>query len=358
MADEEMDGLDGLDDFGDDFGDQLDSFMEGEGDDDGDSELDSFFEDLSTIDDLEVQDDAPEEAPPAPKAEEPPEDEMDEMEDADPPEAAAAAGAAAAGAAAAAAAVKPMPKPEKKKSSGNKKALLIPAIIASATGLLLGVITVAILYFIQSPSTEPEEIVMEEPPPVLMPEPVMAEPEPEPVEMTPPPPPKPAPPSPPKRVYYVQVGNCVHQECVDDYKYLLKRFGYNTRVDRIQESAPMTEILSTSPLGEEVAGALIDRINRENRMAGRAYRKEIKEGFLVSLGLFPDLDTANRVKNHLNQAYANDVYFKAERADQKILYFKVRAGGFTSRGEAERLKDLLSQKDKRFEGAFVVAMRR
>ena len=69
MADENLEGLEGLDDFGDDFGDQLDSFMEGD-EDEGDSELDSFFEDLSTIDDLEMKEDGgsepeatPEEAP-------------------------------------------------------------------------------------------------------------------------------------------------------------------------------------------------------------------------------------------------------------------------------------------------------
>ena len=49
MAEEKIEGLEGLDDFGDDFSEQLDSFMENEGEDESDSELDSFFEDLSTI---------------------------------------------------------------------------------------------------------------------------------------------------------------------------------------------------------------------------------------------------------------------------------------------------------------------
>ena len=57
MAEEKVDGLEGLDDFGDDFGEQLDSFMDNDEEEEGDSELDSFFEDLSTIDDLERDDD-------------------------------------------------------------------------------------------------------------------------------------------------------------------------------------------------------------------------------------------------------------------------------------------------------------
>ena len=53
MAEEKIEGLEGLDDFGDEFSEQLDAFMENEGEEESDSELDSFFEDLSTIDDLE-----------------------------------------------------------------------------------------------------------------------------------------------------------------------------------------------------------------------------------------------------------------------------------------------------------------
>ena len=58
MAEDKIEGLEGLDDFGDEFSEQLDSFMENEGEDESDSELDSFFEDLSTIDDLEDDEEA------------------------------------------------------------------------------------------------------------------------------------------------------------------------------------------------------------------------------------------------------------------------------------------------------------
>ena len=37
MAEEKIEGLEGLDDFGDDFSEQLDSFMENEGEDESDS---------------------------------------------------------------------------------------------------------------------------------------------------------------------------------------------------------------------------------------------------------------------------------------------------------------------------------
>ena len=375
MADEEMEGLEGLDDFGDDFGDQLDSFMEGEGDE-SDSELDSFFEDLSTIDDLEVQeaepvaDDDLDEAP-APEAHDDLDDEDDEG-DSD-MGAAAAAPVAAAAVAAAAADVDVDEKPakeKKKKQKGKKQAgdgekrlkpLLIPALISAVVGMVLGAITVVLLMLLNAPDEPPipEQVVLEAP----MPEPIisatlLAEPEFEPEPVFEPEPAQPKPKSKPKIRYYVQVANCIHKECVEDYQFLLKRFGYASKVEPATENAPMTEIATANTLREEDASQLVEHINKKSRLVGVAYRKATKRGYVVSLGLYPDLDKANRVKTYLNQAYGSNIVFEAQRADQKIRYKKIRAGGFASKKEAEALKRLLIQKDKRFEGTFVVAMKR
>ena len=376
MADEEMEALEGLDDFGDDFGDQLDSFMEGEGDE-SDSELDSFFEDLSTIDDLEVQEAEPaagddlDEAPDAPAP--PVDDDLDEMDDAEPDMGdAVAAAALAAAAPAAAAAADEKPAKEKKKKKEQKKAgdgekrlkpLLIPALISAVAGMVLGAITVVLLMLLNAPDEPPipEQVVLEAP----MPEPIisaapLAEPEfkPEPVFEPEPAQPKPQPKPKSKTRYCVQVANCIHKECVEDYQFLLKRFGYASKVEPATENAPMTEIATANTLREEDAAQLVEHINKKSRLVGVAYRKATKQGYVVSLGLYPDLDKANRVKTYLNQAYGSNIVFEAQRADQKIRYKKIRAGGFTSKKEAEALRRLLIQKDKRFEGTFVVAMKR
>ncbi len=376
MADEEMEGLEGLDDFGDDFGDQLDSFMEGEGDE-SDSELDSFFEDLSTIDDLEVQeaepvaDDDLDEAP-APEAHDDLDDEDDEGDEGD-SDMGGAAAAPVAAVAAAAADVDVDEKPakeKKKKQKGKKQAgdgekrlkpLLIPALISAVVGMVLGAITVVLLMLLNAPDEPPipEQVVLEAP----MPEPIilatpLAEPEFEPEPVFEPEPAQPKPKSKPKIRYYVQVANCIHKECVEDYQFLLKRFGYASKVEPATENAPMTEITTANTLREEDAAQLVEHINKKSRLVGVAYRKATKRGYVVSLGLYPDLDKANRVKTYLNQAYGSNIVFEAQRADQKIRYKKIRAGGFASKKEAEALKRLLIQKDKRFEGTFVVAMKR
>jgi hypothetical protein len=381
---EELDGLEGIGDLDDEFGDQLDSFMDGEGGDDG--ELDSFFEDLSTIDDLEVQDD--DLSAGGSEADElAGEDLEDELESA-----AAATGAAAT----AISGDSPEPKVEKKKkkSSGDKKPLLMPGIITGAAGAVLGAAAVAAMYVMAPPPppTEMEEpalAMIEEPPPPPPPAPLLTEEatantEPNPtvelleeiqemeeivlVEEPPPPtmdelpiaPVVEAPPQPVKRPrttrFFVQVANCIYQECVDDYRYLLKRAGYATRVETVNEVNPMTEILSTNLYGEEEASNLVNRINNENLITGQAYRKPSSSSFQISLGLFPDLTTANRVKAHLNQIYSAEVFFEARRSDQRIRNYRVYAGGFKTKNEALDLQKILEEKDRRFEGMFVVAM--
>jgi hypothetical protein len=383
---EELDGLEGIGDLDDEFGDQLDSFMDSEGGDDG--ELDSFFEDLSTIDDLEVQDDDLS-AGGGDADDFGSEDLEDEMEPA-----AAAAGAGAA-AAAAASDDSPAPKAEKKKkkNSGDKKPLLIPGIITGASGAVLGAAAVAAMYLMAPPPPpmeieEPALAMLEEPPPPPPPAPLLTEeataitesvPATEPLEEIqeveeivvveePPPtmdelpvaPVVEAPPQPVKRPrttrFFVQVANCIYQECVDDYRYLLKRAGYATRVETVNEVNPMTEIVSTNLYGEEEASNLVNRINNENLITGQAYRKPSSSSFQISLGLFPDLTTANRVKAHLNQIYSAEVFFEARRSDQRIRNYRVYAGGFKTKNEALDLQKILEEKDRRFEGMFVVAM--
>ena len=326
MAEEEMEGLDGLDD----FGDQLDDFMDtglDEGDAvDGDSQLDSFFEDLSTIDDLEVKDEEPVEEPI---------EAAEEIIDSPKPE--------------------PKPEPEPKK----KKPFLMPALMASLLGGVLGAIAVALLVWMnpveKQPLPPPEPIapmpVIIEPPPTV----VMIEPPPPPPPSPQPPPPPPPPPKNPVK-YYVQVANCIYRECVDDYRFLLKQLGYPTTFVTQNEQTPMTEVVSLQAMGEEEAARWVMRINEENQLPGQAYRQSEGPLFRVSLGLFPDLDTAARVKVYLNQLYAKQLIFEAKQASQTIRYSKVRAGGFDSREEATQLQRILVSKDSRFRGAFVVSV--
>ena len=110
-------------------------------------------------------------------------------------------------------------------------------------------------------------------------------------------------------------------------------------------------------MGEEESAKIVKKINSDKSLAGYAYRKSIKKGFRVSLGLFPELETANRVRTYLNQAFKNQIFFKIQRTTQKILFQKVQIGGLKSKKEAEKLRNRLKQNNPDFRGAFVFSVK-
>ena len=358
MSEEKNDGLEGLDDFGDDFGEQLDSFMENDGEEEGDSELDSFFEDLSTIDDLESDDNSESEETKKDNNEDEQNnddddvqeddhnlddddvqeedhnlgDDLDEVDDddglgdeeIDDNE--------------------EKQEQESKRKAASKGFPLKAVILSCVSGLILGSITIAVLYYLATPSeTQSPETVLE-PAPVAK----LSKPKPKKSKLRT---------KTNKYSYYIQVISCISHECVNESRLQLKSLGYKTRVRTSSESSGIAEVLSTNVLGEEESAIMVKEINSNNPMAGHAYRKLAKNGFRVSLGLFPELETANRVRTYLNQAFKNQIFFKIQRTTQKILFQKVQIGGLKSKKEAEKLRNRLKQNNPDFRGAFVFSVK-
>ena len=351
MSEEKNDGLEGLDDFGDDFGEQLDSFMENDGEDEVDSELDSFFEDLSTIDDLESDDNSESEETKNDDNEDDHnhddddvqeedhnlgDDDLDEVDDDD------------------GLGDEEIDDDEEKQEQESKrkaasKGFPIKAVILSCvSGLILGSITIAVLYYLATPSeTQSPETVLE-PPPKPTPVAKLSKPKPKKSKLRT---------KTNKYSYYIQVISCISHECVNESRIQLQSLGYKTRVRTSSESSGIAEVISTNVLGEEESAKIVKKINSDKSLAGYAYRKSIKKGFQVSLGLFPELETANRVRTYLNQAFKNQIFFKIQRTTQKILFQKVQIGGLKSKKEAEKLRKRLKQNNPDFRGAFVFSVK-
>ena len=345
MAEEKIDGLEGLDDFGDDFGEQLDSFMESDGEDEVDSELDSFFEDLSTIDDLESDDDDSEVA--EAKIDEGNDDDDDDLKEEEVSYEAEEKHA------------EKVKEKKVKKTASAKGFPLKGTIISSITGLILGAITIAVLYFLAIPSETPlPETVVELTNKLMtkkkktklaiekMNDTKDSKPKPEKTK------PKP---KTKKLSYLIQVVSCISQECVDESRLQLSSLGFKSRVRTTSVSSGIAEVLSSKVLGDEDSAIMVKKINSNNPMAGHAYRKLVKNGFLVSLGMFPDLETANRVRTYLNQAFKKQIFFNIQRSTQKIRYQKIQIGEFKSKKDAENLSNRLKQNNPDFQGAFVIS---
>ncbi len=340
MAEEKIEGLEGLDDFGDDFGEQLDAFMENEGEDEGDSELDSFFEDLSTIDDLDDDHEEVEDNKKNDENEEVVKVSSEKDVDSDTP-----------------AEIEEDSK-NKQENQKNKKALffdnfhLKSALISSSTGLVLGIITVSVLYFKTAPIETNEKIIVDELPikkstqvvKIIKPKPK------KPITKTKKNTAKPK----VKQInYYVQVVSCISQECAEDSRLQLKNLGYESQIRASVKNSKIAELITTKIFPAEDAAKLVIKINKINPMAGYAFRKSEKNGFQISLGFFPDLKTANLVKTNLNKIFKDQLFFKIQSTIQKTKYKVVQIGGIKSKPEAQKLRDELKNNIPEFQEAFV-----
>ena len=342
MAEEKIEGLEGLDDFGDDFSEQLDAFMESEGEDESDSELDSFFEDLSTIDDLEGDEEAEiEEDKKAP--------DTDEVEKATPKEVEETETIAGS----------EEISEELDEKQKNKKVTIFDnfpiksAIVSGTTGLFLGIITIVALFYNAPALENPENEIADALPPKT---PTKV------VKIRKPKQKKTA--SLPKKTvtkpkvkrfnYYVQVVSCISQECVNESRLQLKNLGHESEVWTTNKKSKIAELITTNILAEEDSAKFVKKINNINPMAGHAFRKLVDNNeFQISLGLFPNLKTANMVRTHLSKKFKDQLFFKIQSTTQKTQYKIVQIGGIKSKPEALKLRDQLKNNIPDFQEAFV-----
>ena len=360
----------GIEDSG--IGGDLDDIFgdEGGGDDaslggGGDSDLDNFFEDLSTIDDLELHE---EEAPAEP---EPADDDIEVS--APEPEAEV---------------VTEAPKKEKPKKEKKAKVKKEPGIIGkSVRWLILLAIILAGGYYIYTfffPNFEmPWKTVQEEkdrlmemledlqkdkpidqPPPKAEPPKAMEKP-----ADTPPPAVKASKPSvrPAKRVrksvvergpWSIQVASCFFPSCLESHRTFLKATKRSVLVRKQSSKSEMLEIYSSSVVStRERAQIVADRINRNHPLEGNAYVYAEGSGYRISMGAFGDLSRAKVVKNVLNEKFFGDVNFNTRLKTFPYRVNKVLTGKFPSRGAAHQALAKLRIAEPRFKGAFVVRNR-
>jgi hypothetical protein len=298
----------------------------------GDSELDSFFEDLSTIDDLEVAQEQPKPEAAAPAAPAP-----------------AAAAAAAPKAQAAAPAPRAPRAPRAPSQPGRMRKMLLQL-------ALLAVFGAAGYYFYVTYIAGEGQI----PWPVFKAQPRVALPR---VEEPAPPPPRPEAPARPLRVtprftgpgFGIQVATCFFESCVGAYKGLLSEAHLSVRIkERRSQSESLEVYTQTAFASRQVAQEAAERVNLENRLEGNAYVVEEGGSFRLSMGAFQDLGRANAVKDNLNQRYGGQIVF-AHRLKSVPYVLKVLSTGvYPTRAAAEQAVEKLRAMDRSLAGVFVI----
>ncbi|MBU2647162.1 SPOR domain-containing protein [bacterium] len=341
MAEDDLDfGDDDLeldDDSGDDFAGELDDMM---GDDelggdagggtDSDSELDSFFEDLSSIEDMDDSGGGGES-----EAEEADFSQPEEIEEAKP------------------APVKKEKAPKEKGKGGKLKFIILILIL-----LLGGGGGAAYWFFLRAPELmPPTPVVGEQPPPkVIMPAELPIKLEKQPVLRMEPEPeiPPPAKPAPARRSYLIQVAKCSYDACKEEYIEALRRDGEPVYQKSDGEKYDFIELVSRQVFSHERAQSLINKINRQNKMAGNASMKNQSNGYRITMGTFPALDRAKETKFYIEKMFPQkEVAFNLEHVRKNYSATKVFAGPYESRTEAKNVLQQLRKKQI-YKDAFLV----
>jgi hypothetical protein len=332
FADEDLELDDDSGGAGDGFAGELDDMMGddelgGGGGADNDSELDSFFEDLSSIEDMDEgsgdTDSGSESIAAAPVTAE-----TDKK-----------AGTV---------------KEEKKASkSKNKLKLILPLVLL----LLVGAGAGSYILFLWDPQPEPTEATDLTPPitdilppektirPEFLPTPKF-ELESQPAEPTP----APAPP----QQFLVQVATCTYDSCKDEFIRWLREDGEPVYQKTSGEKYDFIELISRQMFTQERANELVREINRKNKMAGNASVRDQSNGYRISMGTFPALDRAKEIKFHIEQLFpVGTVIFNMEHVRKDYTTTKIYAGPYNSRNEAKDVLEVLRRK-QRYQGAFIV----
>lgn len=334
--DDDMDLGDDSDDMdsGDDFAGELDDMMGddelGGDSDDADGELDSSFEDLSSI------------------------EEMDDGDD-EPPPAAAEPASAAAKPAAPIQPVTPVAKTGKK--GGKLKWILIVLLLLGSGGFgyywfQMREELPPIVEEMEEPMVQEESVIRPKIEPVIQVEPKRVVTQPKIVVEAP----KPVA-APTGIKYYVQVATCSFEKCQEDYTSKLRQLGEPVFLKKSAEKYDFIELISSEVYTYRTAKDFVDQINRINKGAGKASIVYQSNGHRITMGTFTVLDRAKSVKFYLQKNITSkELPFNLEHVRKDYQTTKVCAGPYASRKIVKRVLNDFKQKNT-FPGAFVIALR-
>ena len=147
--------------------------------------------------------------------------------------------------------------------------------------------------------------------------------------------------------------SCISKECLEESRIIIDSLGYKSKIRSSIKKSGMAEVISSNILSEEKSAKIINNINNKNPLTGYAFSKHTKNGFNISLGYFPDLETANRVRTYLNQAYKDEIFFEIKNSSQKINFQIVEVNGIKSIEDAKLLLSNLKERNPNFESAFL-----
>jgi len=151
-----------------------------------------------------------------------------------------------------------------------------------------------------------------------------------------------------KTKYYISVANCLDDECVRLNQLLLKKQKIRSIVTRFVEKTIVSEVISEKRYDGFQATQWVNIINQTRKLPGQAYRKSEGNYFRLSLGLFPDQDSARAALSTLNQIFKGHFTLILQTVQQKTLYQQIRTRDYNSKNQILALQKRLLELDEKF----------
>ena len=122
------------------------------------------------------------------------------------------------------------------------------------------------------------------------------------------------------------------------------------------ESMPFREVRSQPLYSSERSAAVAEEINEDPGLNGYAQVLKPNDWYRISLGVFPEVDQADRLTKALNAKYARRIAFEYVEVRLDFEHMRVYAGGYREEKEALRLKTYLEKREPLFRDLFVTAL--
>ena len=153
----------------------------------------------------------------------------------------------------------------------------------------------------------------------------------------------------------IQAASCLSDSCVRKVENTLRALGWQTRIHSQEQRNELVEVLSEKrwPLRIQ-AEDWAERINNSPAMAGFAHVVSEPGGHRVSMGSFVDLARAIRVRDTINQRFPAQLLLNSHLISSGYALRRIVGEGFVTRVDAEQALSRFLRRHPSYVGAFVV----
>ncbi len=157
--------------------------------------------------------------------------------------------------------------------------------------------------------------------------------------------------------YGIQVASCLTDSCTNKVENLLRQHGWQVRIHSQERRNELVEVISEKRWFLRIqAEDWAERINTSHSLEGFAHAVSEQGGHRVSMGSFVDLSRANRVRDVVNQRYPGQLLLNSHLVQSGYALRRLIGEGFVTRVDAEQALSRFLRKYPSYAGAFVVPL--